>query len=57
MIKQVAIDCLSALPDTADWEDIQYSLYVLQKIEKGMQEALEGKGISIEDARQQLGIL
>ena len=27
------------LPDSADWNDIFYSLYVIQKIEKGRQEA------------------
>jgi hypothetical protein len=52
MIKQEAIDCILALPDTADWNDIHYSLYVIQKIEKGRQEAKEEKGISTEEARR-----
>jgi hypothetical protein len=52
MIKQEAIDCIQTLPDTADWNDIIYSLYVIQKIEKGRQEAKEGKGISTEEARR-----
>jgi len=52
MIKQEAIDCILSLPDTADWTDTLYSLYVIQKIEKGRQEAKEEKGISTEEARR-----
>lgn len=57
MIKQEAIDCLRALPDTVDWDDIFYSLYVTQKIEKGRQEARDGKGFTIEEARKKLEVL
>ena len=57
MIKQEAINCLKILPDTVDWEDIQYALYVIQKVEKGRNEAREGKGVSIEEARKRLGVL
>ena len=56
VIRQEAIDCLSALPDTADWDDVFYSLYVIQKIEKGQKEAREGKGVTLEEARRKLGI-
>jgi len=44
------------LPDTADWEDIQYALYVIQKVEKGRREIREGKGVTSEDARDYLGL-
>ena len=40
MIKQEAIECLQTLPDTVDWEDIQYALYEIQKIKKGMETPL-----------------
>jgi len=56
MIKQEALNCINILPDNADWNDIQYSLYVIQKIEKGRQEAKSGKGITIEEAREKLGV-
>ena len=56
MVKQEAMDCLRALPDTASWEDIMYSLYVIQKVEKGRQEAREEKGLTIEEARKRLGV-
>ena len=57
VIKQEAINCISMLPDTANWEEIFYSLYVIQKIKKGRQEAHEGKGISIKEARERLETL
>jgi len=56
MVKQEAINVIGNLPDSATWDDIFYSLYVILKIEKGRQEANDGKGISIEDARKKLGI-
>ena len=34
---------LDNLPDGASWEDIQYSLYVRERIERGQLEANEGK--------------
>ena len=36
MVKQEAMECLQTLPDTVNWEDIQYALYVIQKVEKGV---------------------
>ena len=57
MVKQEAMECLQALPDTVDWNDIQYALYVIQKVEKGRKEAVEGKGVSISEARKLLGAL
>jgi len=57
MIKQEAMECLQTLPDTVDWEDIQYALYVIQKVEKGRKEAQEGKGIPLEEARKLLSVV
>ena len=57
MVKQEAIECLQMLPDTVDWEDIQYALYVIQKVEKGRKEAREGKAVPLEEARKLLGVL
>ena len=34
---------LDALPDDATWEDIQYSIYVRERVERGKAEATEGK--------------
>ena len=57
MVKQEAIEYLQTLPDTVDWDDIQYALYVIQKVEKGRKEAREGKGVSLTEARKLLGAL
>ena len=56
MIKQEAINCLLSLPDTVDWDDILYSLYVIQKIEKARKAAGDEKGFTIEEARKKLGV-
>jgi plasmid stabilization system protein ParE len=34
---------LDSLPNDANWEDIQYSIYVRKRIERGRREADEGK--------------
>lgn len=40
---------LSRLPDDCSLEDVQYHLYVLQKIEKGLKDAEEGRVYSEEE--------
>jgi len=42
------------LPDNITLEDIQYHLYVLDKIQKGQQAIRDGKGISHEEAKARL---
>ena len=34
---------LDALPEDATWEDVQYSIYVRERVERGKAEAAEGK--------------
>jgi len=36
---------LDLLPDSASYEDIQYHLFVREKIERGLQELADGKTI------------
>jgi hypothetical protein len=38
-----------ALPDGATWEDIQYSIYVRERIERGQREAEEEMPIDREE--------
>ena len=45
---------LRSLPDDSSVEDIQYHLYVLDKIQKGQQAIRDGKGISHEEAKARL---
>jgi len=45
---------IRSLPDNSSVEDIQYHLYVLDKIQKGQQAIRDGKGISHEEAKARL---
>lgn len=51
-IKNQAIDLIKALPDDCTFEDIQYHLYVREKVERGIQAIDEGRVISQEDAER-----
>jgi stage III sporulation protein SpoIIIAA len=42
------------LPDSATLEDIQYHLYVLEKIRNGQKTIRDGNGITQEEAKKRL---
>ena len=46
---------LEALPDDSSFEDIQYHLYVLEKVKRGQERARTEGAISHEDAKARLG--
>ena len=46
---------LDRLPDNCTIEDIQYHLYVLEKIKRGIKRAENEGSISHEDAKKRLG--
>ncbi len=46
---------LEALPDDASFEDIQYHLYVLEKVKRGLERAETEGAISHEEAKARLG--
>jgi len=46
---------LDSLPDDATWEDVQYSIYVRERIERGRREADQEKLISQGDAESRIG--
>jgi predicted transcriptional regulator len=45
---------LDTLPDNASWEDIQYSIYVRERIERGRSEADAGKLIHEEEIERRI---
>ena len=47
--KDAVLELVKGLPDNASIEDIQYHLYVLQKIRKGLKDVEEGRTISQEE--------
>ena len=42
-VKNEVVDLLKRLPDNCTLEDIQYHLYVIQKIERGLKDEEEGR--------------
>ncbi len=52
--KQEAQRILDALPDDASLEQIQYHLYVVQKIEAGLRDAEAGRLLSQEEVERRI---
>jgi hypothetical protein len=52
--KQDARKILDGLPEEASLEDIQYHLYVLQRIERGREDVTAGRVVSQDDVEQRL---
>jgi hypothetical protein len=52
--KQEVSRLLSKLPDDCSLEDVQYHLYVLQKIERGLKDAEEGKVSTQEEVEKRM---
>jgi len=46
--------CIATLPDVVDVEDVMYRLYLLEKIEAGEKNILDGKIISHEKVVERL---
>lgn len=53
--KQEVEKMLQHLPDNSSLEDIQYHLYVLEKVRRGMARIETEGGVSQEEAEQRLG--
>jgi len=45
---------LDQIPDDASFEDIQYHIYVCQKIERGLRDIEEGRIISQKDIERRM---
>ncbi len=52
--KQEVESLLSKLPDDCSIEEIQYHLYVIEKVRQGLDAADSGRTISQDDAERQL---
>jgi hypothetical protein len=53
-VKQQAEALLRQLPDDCSFEDIQYELYVLEKIRNAEESIARDGGVSHEEAKQRL---
>ena len=45
---------IDTLPDDASWEDVQHSIYVRERIERGRREAAEGKVLDQDDVERRI---
>ncbi|MCK4427913.1 MAG: hypothetical protein KAW16_05475 [candidate division Zixibacteria bacterium] len=52
--RQEVSDLLNRLPEDCSLEDIQYHLYVLQKIERGLKDAEEGRVYTQEEVEKRM---
>ena len=52
--KQAARSLIDRLDDDVSFEDIQYELYVVQQVERGLQEVERGQTVTHEEARSRL---
>ena len=52
--KQQMLDALAALPDEASFEDALYRLYVLYKIQRGLDQADARTTVTREEARRRM---
>ncbi len=53
-VKQEVGNLINNLPDDCSYEDIQYHLYVLQKIKKGLSDAEQGNVMSQEEIEKRM---
>ena len=54
IVKEQVIDLIKSLPDDCTLEDIQYHLYVREKVERGMRAIDEGHVVSQEEAEKKV---
>ena len=52
--KQEVRELLETLPDDSTFEDIQYHLYVRQKVEHGIQDINDGKTYSQDEVEKRM---
>jgi predicted transcriptional regulator len=52
--KQDVMELLQQLPDDSSLEEIQYHLYVRQKIQRGLQDTEQGKVLTQEEVEKRM---
>lgn len=53
-VKEEVNSLLTRLPDDCSLEDVQYHLYVLQKIERGLKDVEEGRVYTQEEVEKRM---
>ena len=52
--KEEVIKIIKKLPEDASFEDIQYHIYVREKIERGLDDVAKGRVLSQEEVEQRM---
>ncbi len=52
--KEIALELIRSLPDDCTMEEIQYHLYVREKVERGIKAIEEGRTVTQEEAEQRV---
>jgi len=53
-VKQAARELIERLSESASWDDVMYEFYAKQKIEEGLKELDEGRGLPHEQVKRRL---
>jgi hypothetical protein len=53
--KQNVRALLEELPEATTYEDIQYHIYVRQKVERGLEDVAEGRTLSQREVERRMG--
>lgn len=56
MVKQLALDIISQLPENATFDDIIEALYIRLKAQQGIEDVNKGKTMSTEQLRKELNL-
>ena len=51
--KEQAFRVVDQLPDDATWDDVLHEFYICQQVASGMQDIVNGRTVSDEDARKE----
>ena len=54
-VKEEARRLVESLADDASWDDLMYTLYVRQSVEKGLEDSEAGRVVSVDDLRARIG--
>ena len=52
--KKAVLELLKTLPDTASFEEIQYRIYVREKIQRGLDDVQAGRVLTQEELERRL---
>jgi len=53
-LKQESIKAISRLPEDSNIDDLMYRLYVIDKIKKGEEAAINGKILTLEELKKEV---